>query len=43
LVIQPDDKIIVTGYATVDALGTQRFEAVRMIGDTVFADNFEGN
>jgi uncharacterized delta-60 repeat protein len=43
LVIQPDDKIIVTGYATVDALGNQRFEAVRMIGDTVFADNFEGN
>ena len=41
LVIQPDDKIIVAGYATVDAIGNQQFQVLRMIGDTVFADNFE--
>jgi uncharacterized delta-60 repeat protein len=41
LVIQPDDKIIVTGYAKVDASGNQQFQVLRLIGDTIFADNFE--
>lgn len=43
VVIQPDDKIIVVGYATIDGSGNQQFQVLRLIGDTIFTDNFESN
>jgi uncharacterized delta-60 repeat protein len=39
--IQPDGKIVVAGYANIDAAGNEQFQVMRLIGDTLFADDFE--
>jgi uncharacterized delta-60 repeat protein len=39
--IQPDGKIVVAGYANVDDAGDEQFQVMRLIGDTIFAADFE--
>jgi uncharacterized delta-60 repeat protein len=43
LAVQPDGKIVIAGYADSDGAGHDEFEVVRVIGDTIFSDGFEGS
>ena len=42
LVLQPDGKIVMAGFADTDGAGNFEFEVVRVIGDTIFEDGFCG-
>lgn len=42
LVVQPDGKIVIAGYADSDGTGKPEFEVIRVIGDTIFENGFDG-
>ena len=43
LALQPDGKIVIAGFADSDGTGNaNEFEVVRVIGDTVFSNGYEG-
>lgn len=42
MLIEPDGKIVMAGYADINGAGDYVFELVRVIGDTVFDSGFEG-
>lgn len=42
VVVQPDGKIVIAGYADSDGSSNEIFEIVRVIGDTIFENGFDG-